>query len=187
MYTVTAVPYHVSRATVTVIDGIIQPDVPLQPSPAAQTASINAPIFAEPEIGFLNGLKTGAKALINATADAGVGLVTFGQVDAPDIVTVAPNSDLGYGSSRLASDIAIGALQTAATGVLGGSTGMIGNVARGVDMIDNVGGVVVGAQAVANAVNNGVNPQNGLQMLGLLGVSQLKAGDGINFNRKIGN
>ena len=187
VYTVTAVPDHVSRATVTVIDGIIQPDVPLQPSPAAQTASINAPIFAEPEIGFLNGLKTGAKALINATADAGVGLVTFGQVDAPDIVTVAPNSDLGYGSSRLASDIAIGALQTAATGGLGGSTGMIGNVARGVDMIDNVGGVVVGAQAVANAVNNGVNPQNGLQMLGLLGVSQLKAGDGINFNRKIGN
>jgi hypothetical protein len=184
VYTVTAVPDHVSRATVTVIDGIVQPDVPPPPQPAPQSASINASIFAEPEIGFLNGLKTGAKALINSTVDAGVSLVTLGQVDAPDFVTVDPNSDLGYGSSRLASDIAIGALQAAATGGLSGSAGMVGNVARGVDMIDNVGGIVVGAQG---AVNNGVNPQNGLQMLGLLGASQLKAGDGINFNRKVGN
>ncbi|MBC8116197.1 MAG: hypothetical protein H7062_17560 [Candidatus Saccharimonas sp.] len=65
--------------------------------------TINPAIFEESEIGFLNGLKTGLKALVNETANTGAGLISLGQWDPPHLWKVQPN-DLYYDQASIAAN-----------------------------------------------------------------------------------
>ncbi len=147
-----------------------------QPTTTHSSGPIDPAIFEEPEIGFVNGLKTGLKALVNATADTGAGLISLGQWDPDDVWQVNRMTDVGYDGALVAAKIATAAASAAATGGLAGGVGKVGQVARAVDRVDALGNVLVGVQGAANIVAVGnVNLQNGMQVVGgVLGGAQLK-------------
>ncbi len=154
-------------------------DVPSPANPATPPAPPGPPPTPQPKPkvefenpywegvkGFFGGLKTGAKAVVNSSVDTVASTVTLGQYDPPDVWQVDPNTDLYYAQSRFFADIATNAASAAATGGLSGSAGRLGQVARIADKLDTVGNVINGVKGADDAANNGLNLQNGVQIVG---------------------
>ncbi len=117
--------------------------------------------------GTFGGLKKGVKAITNATADMGAGLISLGQWDPDDVWAVDPMTDIGYDQSRFMASIGVNSLAGAAMGgPLAQGVGKLGQTLRFADQVDNVGQVVVGVQGAIDAVENDLNVTNGLQMVG---------------------
>ena len=66
--------------------------------------------------GTFGGLKKGVKAITNATADMGAGLISLGQWDPDDVWAVDPMTDIGYDQSRFMASIGVNSLAGAAMG-----------------------------------------------------------------------
>ena len=132
----------------------------------------------DPQIGFLNGVGTGAKALGNATADTIVGLVTLGTYESPTHVFGAPDptTDLGYSTSyiihRLSTEFLTGvATGGAATSLRGTRYAAAGTGLMAWDVAGNTSATALGAakgdwfQATLGAAGLGGNTASGYRAL----------------------
>ncbi|APZ94505.1 RHS repeat-associated core domain-containing protein [Fuerstiella marisgermanici] len=144
-------------------------------------ATFQALTTGEPEIGFLNGLGTGFKAIVNSGADGLAGLVSLGFWDPDDVIEVDPTSDLGYESSLLIARIGAEAAIAAATLGLAeaAQAGRLGcqssQIANSLLIYDTAGNLSSGAQGAHDILMTGeMTPSNTLQLIsGVIGIAQM--------------
>jgi hypothetical protein len=117
--------------------------------------------------GFFGGLGTGVKALVNEGVKNIVKTASAGIIEVGDLIAVDPINDIGYESAARAARIGTGSALALAT--LGLSkVSYVGTTLRTLDQVGNLRQGVVG---VIDAAQNGLNWQNGTQIvMGAVGV-----------------
>lgn len=134
----------------------------------------------------MNGLKTGSKAIVNQSAKAGAGLISLGQWEPDNVIPVDPAKDLYYDQAALPARIAAEAAIAAATmgasqavqaagaaGNVSKSLQMANKVVKGLELADTGGNLLNGAKATADIAKNGLNLQNGADLVaGAIGAGQ---------------
>jgi hypothetical protein len=112
-------------------------------------------------IGAAQGVKTGSKAIVNATASGVVQVGTIGYVN--NVEVWARNaSDTGYDGSYMAANVGVQSLMGVGTGALG-AAGRVGKVVNAMNFASDAAGV---GRGVVDMTQNGLTWQNGLQVVG---------------------
>lgn len=138
--------------------------------------------YTTPLVAFGQGLRVGAKANVNGLWHTAQSLATLGLMNEKrftDLWEVTDQDRLdGYDRALGFSRFGFEVLTMTGAAKLGQGAGLLGKVGRGAMWVDTVRNVNVGVEGAVDIYRNGLNLENGLKLLGVVGargnLSQLK-------------